>query len=399
MEKRMKLVGGIFLIAGTCIGGGMLGLPIITAECGLVNAIYLFVFSWALMTITAFYTLEVSLQFPLHTNMITMAKKTFGRLGEIVCWSIYLIFLYALVAAYISSGQDMLVNLSKLLSLKLPMNISAILFVLGFGSIVISGVKQVDRINRFFMIAKLSALSVLVYLLSKHVSVHSFPGAKLITVLPALSVGVTSFGFSIIVPTLRSYFKDDIRLCRLAILIGSLCALGCYIVWDAVIFGVISKDRLMLLLHDKQQVSGLLSVVSHIVAGNIVKVFANFFTIICILTAFMCVSLGLSDYLADGLPLQKTRFPRLIIFMMTFLPPLLAVVYLPSTFIVFLSLAGLCCVFLQALVPALMAWRCRYQLVPACQNSYWVFGGKLLLIITGLSATVALSVVTWQLFF
>src|SRR5579872_4381612 len=98
---KLKLLGGIFLVAGTCIGGGMLGLPIVTAECGLTNSIILFGICWALMTYSAFTTLEVALKFPLHTNLITMAKETLGKYGEIGCWTIYLFFLYALVSAYI----------------------------------------------------------------------------------------------------------------------------------------------------------------------------------------------------------------------------------------------------------------------------------------------------------
>ena len=48
---------------------------------------------------------------------------------------------------------------------------------------------------------------------------------------------ITSFGFAIILPNLRDYFNDDIKVLKKVILIGSLIPLLCYLAWDAVIIG------------------------------------------------------------------------------------------------------------------------------------------------------------------
>ena len=94
-----KLIGGILLIAGTCIGGGMLGLPIATAQSGLAVSSMMFVACWMLMTFTALLTLEVNLCFPKNSNVISMARATLGKPAEFLCWTLYLFFLYSLVAA------------------------------------------------------------------------------------------------------------------------------------------------------------------------------------------------------------------------------------------------------------------------------------------------------------
>lgn len=39
---RSKLMGGILLIVGTSIGGGMLALPVSTAEMGFANSLFFF---------------------------------------------------------------------------------------------------------------------------------------------------------------------------------------------------------------------------------------------------------------------------------------------------------------------------------------------------------------------
>ena len=53
MQLR-KMIGGVLIVAGTSIGGGMLGLPIVTAPGGIVYATILLLLSWALMTFAAF---------------------------------------------------------------------------------------------------------------------------------------------------------------------------------------------------------------------------------------------------------------------------------------------------------------------------------------------------------
>ena len=56
-----KLIGGILLIIGTSIGGGMLVLPIATAQLGFINALIFLVLCWAIMTAAALLILEVNL--------------------------------------------------------------------------------------------------------------------------------------------------------------------------------------------------------------------------------------------------------------------------------------------------------------------------------------------------
>ena len=39
--QKSKFIGGLLLIVGTSIGGGMLALPVSTAEAGFFNSIFL----------------------------------------------------------------------------------------------------------------------------------------------------------------------------------------------------------------------------------------------------------------------------------------------------------------------------------------------------------------------
>jgi tyrosine-specific transport protein len=77
------------------------------------------------------------------------------------------------------------------------------------------------------------------------------------------------------------------------------------------------------------------------------------------LTAFLGVSLGLFDFLADGLKLHKTGYHGKILVLITFLPPLLVVLLYPGIYLQALNYAGFCCVILLLLLPSLMAWKDR----------------------------------------
>ena len=78
----MKLLKGTLLIAGTTIGGGMLALPILTAQLGLVPTLFLLFLCWFVMMATGLILLEVTLWYPDETNLLTLSKRTLGIGGE-----------------------------------------------------------------------------------------------------------------------------------------------------------------------------------------------------------------------------------------------------------------------------------------------------------------------------
>jgi len=393
-----KTFGAILLIAGTSIGGGMLGLPIATAQAGFLPASFLFVACWALMTFTALLTLEVNLMFPGKSNIISMAKASLGRPGEWLAWSVYLLFLYALVSVYVSGGEDILFSVVQSAHLPIPMWLCGVLFVALFGAIVTAGVKAVDGFNRIFMLLKLSVLLLLFVSLFGHFSAGNTQTFSAPHILPAIGVAITSFGFSVIVPTLRHYLNDDVKQIRFAVVVGSLLPLVCYLLWNFAIFSVIPLGGhfgLSAVSHASQPLTQLVGSITHFAGSANTDLLFKLFTGICVLTAFICVSLGLYDYIADGVNSSDVNATRLRISFLVFLPPLLLVIFSPGIFLLLLSVAGILCVVLQALLPAVMAWRCRYHL--ALEGQYQVVGGKPLLMLAISTALLAAMIGVSQL--
>lgn len=387
-----KLLGGVLLVVGTSIGGGMLVLPVACAGGGFVSSTMLLIACWLMMMIPALLVLEVNLWLPSNSNIISMAKATLGRFGAIVSWIAYLLLLYTLLSAYISSGTDVMHDLLSLIHVDIPLWLASCLFTLVLGFIVYKGIESVDYVNRGLMSAKLLAYVLLVGFTLPYVKIPNLLGGQPSLLINSMLVLITSFGFATIVPSLRNYFHDDIAQLHKLIFIGSAAPLICYILWNLAIIGSLPRtgpDSLMPMLDSASSTSDLVNALSSYLHNQWVTDFAHFFVSICVMTSFLAVSLGLTDFLSDGLKTSKKGKGAIIVYGFAFLPPLIIVLFDPGLFIKGLNYAGICCVLLLMLLPVLMAWRGRYILQMA--KGYQVWGGKPLLFIMMIISLIVLS--------
>jgi tyrosine-specific transport protein len=377
-----KLFGSILLIVGTSIGAGMLALPLATAQLGFLGSIVLLFACWFVMTIGALYVLEANLWLPLNSHLISMAKATVGPIGQIIAWLTYLLLLYSLMCAYVAGGSDLFHNLFALANFQFPSYFAVFGFTIIFGLVVCLGIHITDYVNRGLMIIKLSAFFLLVGLLMPFISVDKL--VKFHGINPgfttALMVTITSFGFSAIVPSLRIYFAGDNRRLKQAIIFGSLVPLICYIFWDMVIMGIIpfhGANGLASIMQSQGEASGLVNSLNANVSQGLSAFFVKLFTSISVVTSFLGVALCLSDFLADGMQVEKKGQGAVYIYALTFLPPLVIVFFNPGIFVQALKYAGIYCVILQILLPAWIVWSGRYK--KRIASGFAVPGGKWLL--------------------
>lgn len=360
--KIGKFLGSILLIIGTSIGGGMLALPVATATGGFSWSAISFTLCWMVMTSGAFLILESLQPLPLGSNMISLAKHYLGKPGEWCIWFLYFALLYSLLGAYISGGSDVFNNLLTQIHIHLPEYIIPVVYTFSFSLIIYSGIHWVDYVNRGLMFGKLGAYLILVIVIAPHVQFNNFYHGALNKLLPNLSILITSFGFASIVPSLRDYWNNDIPKLKQIIFWGSLIPLICYLIWNFVIMGAVSPNsphNLNQLMDSDHAISGLgLSLGETTKSQLILKLF-DFFSGICMLTAFLSVSLGLFDFIADGFKLKKTGSQGHIVLALTFLPPLIMVVIEPGLYLKALNYAGIFCILLLLFFPILMSWNAR----------------------------------------
>ena len=381
ISKNNRLVGATLLVSGTTIGAAMLALPLTTGLAGFWPSLVVMVGVWLFMMLTAFYLLEVNLRMKGESNIISMASKTLGSGGQIVCWIFYLLLLYTIMSAY-------LVGCSSIISeffppfLQMPFWGWPLILFGAFSLCILFGTLLVDFLNRIFMAGLLCAFIILVVLGLSHVQPKLLVHSDWVYLLPSFSIVLTTFGYHIIIPTLTTYLEHDTKLLKRAIFIGSLIPLILYILWQVLVMGVVPVSKLVETAAMGGQVTGPLQ----ILLGNIwVATAARLFAFFSIITSLLGVSLSLSDFLADGLKMEKQSWNKLWIVLLTFTPPLLFTLFFPRGFLFALKYAGIFVVILLALLPAWMAYYERYG--PETERSFIksdfkVPGGKWLIVTT-----------------
>jgi tyrosine-specific transport protein len=359
-----KAIGGMLLLVGTSLGAGMLALPLALAKVGFFYSVLLSCLCWFVMYLGARFILEVNLTFEPGCHLVSMAKDRLGWPGQLLAWVSCLCLMYSLISSYIAGGSDMLKSLCEQYGFDLPNAVSTVLFTFLFGGIVYAGIRTVDYVNRGLMFGKLAIYLLVVSSMISEVKLPQLHDGMPTAIPDCLMILIVSFGFASIVPSLRYYFRDDIPLLKRVLFWGSLIPLLCYVIWTAIIMGVLPTEgdhSLNALSQSVHPLSGLIQgLQSEVGVGWIEKSF-TLFTIICLLTAFLGVSLGLFDFLADGLKLKKRGLQGMGVYTATFIPPMLLVMFKPGIYMNALSYAGRFCVLLLLLLPSLMLFRSKNQ--------------------------------------
>lgn len=375
-----KVIGGILLVSGTTIGAAMLALPVSTGLAGFFPSLVLLLICWAFMTYTAFLILEVNLWSEKNANLITMARQTLGKWGEYVSWVTYLFLLYALTTAYVAGcGPIVTALILALTGVEISTFASAVPLLFLFGFFIYRGTGYVDHLNRVLMIGLVVAYVAMAILIAPHVQLPLLTHSEWPFLLIATSVVATSFGFHIIIPSLTTYLERDLRKLKITILVGSIIPVIVYIIWEWLALGVIPIEGDYGIIEGYRKGINGAELVSAAIGNNTISFIARCFAFFAIVTSFLGVSLSLSDFLADGLKIKKTREGKLALCLLTFVPPLIFTMTDPRAFLSALEYAGAFgVIILLGLLPAFMVWSGRYR--HGFYSTFRTPGGKIALI-------------------
>ncbi len=369
MKKDGSIFGGVLLVAGSCIGAGMLALPVITGIAGFAPSMLMFFLAWLFMTMTGFLLLEVNLAVGYKFSLISLAEKTLGRAGKVLCWILFLFLFYSLSVAYLSASGSIL---SALFGIA-PWMGSA-LFAILFGVVLYIGVKQVDYLNRFLMIGLVISYVILVFLGARHIHFDNLQGHQWKYAFAAMPILIISFGFHNMIPSLAMYMKGNVKALRKTLLIGSLIPLAIYFVWQVVMLGILPKDAVQTALDHGEVATNTLQ---SVIGKSWINLVAQLFALFAIVTSFLAQSLSLVDFLSDGLKIAKEGMRRVGLIALSIVPPLLFALLNPGVFIKALSMAGgISAVILFGVMPALMVWKLRHH---TQEQRALLPGGRLLL--------------------
>jgi tyrosine-specific transport protein len=359
MKKPNHFLGAVLLISGTTIGAGMLAVPVTMGFMGFIPSILLFMISWALMLITGFFFVDVNCAYKEDTNLISMAGKTLGVLGKAVCWTFYLLLLYALVAAYISGSAPLFIAGAKaLFGITLSANMAYYCLPLIFGSFLYFGIQGIDLVNRVLMIGLLVSYLLIVCYVPSHIDFALLKHCDMKLGVIAVPVVMTSFGYHIIIPSLGTYMKHDKKQLKKAILVGSLLTLVVYMIWQFLVLGVVPVTG-AISLGMAWRSGDSVAPLSELLKNPLIAKGVTFFAFFAIVTSFLGVALSLSDFLTDGFKIKKTWEGRLTAYLLTFVPPIFFVLHFQRGFITALEYAGAFVAILLGILPACMVLKVK----------------------------------------
>lgn len=381
-----KVLGCTLILLGTCIGAGMLALPLAASQYSFFTTLVFLCSSWLLMSIGAFALLEVNLWMPSGSNLFTMTKSTLGQVGNIFALMIYLTLLYSLIAAYISGCSDLLQGLLSSYNYNISHVTSVMLVFVTLVGIVIFGVRVVDLTNRGLMLIKVTALSIMLYLMIGNFDSELInSGEKFSYSLSSFMVMITAFGFAIVIPSLREYLEDDHKQLACTLAIGCIAPLIIYATWVFAVHGVIPKFGdygLISISHSANPNSDLIGAISETTGYLLLTNLSSIFATICAVTSFLGVSLSLVDFIRDIVNTFYTKFNfeqelenklnlaehhnlllrNILIYFISFAVPLVIVLFNPGLFISALSYAGNLVLIFLVIMPLLMLYIGRYHL-------------------------------------
>ena len=387
-----KTLGTTLLVSGTMIGAGMLAMPLTSAGIGFTFTVVLLISLWILLTYSALLFVEVYQTTERDSGIGTLSALYFGNAGRVVSTTVMFVFLYALLAAYISGGGEILMKATQSTGLlgqegviantspEMTLKIFIGIFTVFFGSFVIISTKVVDGFNRLLFFVMLAALVVVMFVMFPKASVQNLMAMPLdnALIISAAPIFFTSYGFHGSIPSLVKYMEGDVRGLRIAIVAGSAITLVGYILWQLSTHGVLSQSEFTQILKEKPTLYGLIEACRHITGSEIIASAVQLFSALALVTSFLGVALGLfdctEDMLRKGLHINAGR---LLLGAITFLPPVLFAYFYPD-FIAALSYAGQMFAFFAVVLPVGLVWKARrrYPNLP-----YRVAGGDIALII------------------
>ena len=373
-----KTVGSTLLVAGTMIGAGMLAMPLTSAGIGFGFTLVLLLGLWALLTFSALLFVELYQTAESDAGIGTLAEQYFGKAGRIIATAVLIIFLYALIAAYISGGGSLL---KDLLPESFGDKVSILLFTVIFGSFIVIGTHSVDKINRVLFFVMLAAFAVVLSLMLPEIKFDNLMATPIdnALIISASPVFFTAFGFHGSIPSLNKYLGGNVKALRISILAGSAITLCAYILWQMSTHGLLTQNEFLQILKEDATLNGLVKATLAITGSNIIAGAVKLFSTLALVTSFLGVGLGLLECIED---LLKRSFNisagRISLGLMTFIPPLVFALFYPEGFILALGYAGQMFAFYAVVLPVSLVWKARRA---HTNLPYKVWGGNLTLII------------------
>lgn len=359
--SKLKTFNAALMVSGTSVGTGILGLPIATSSAGFIPSLGAFLFAWIFMTLAALHILEIKMEVRGSHNLSSMIKLTLGKYGQLFASIVIPILLYSLLCTYMMAGSSWL---RVLIDKYIHMSSAGVIlcFTTIFAMILYLGERFIYNINNFLSLCLIAAFIVTIgvsitpqnYDFIQHMNVD-----KIFASLPIL---LTTFGFSIIIPSVVEYVDYDKKSATTAIVWGGILALLAYILWEWVTLGnipIFEEGGLLDIAKKGDDGTGVILAFSEATKNPLIDFTGRVFAIFAAITSFMGVSVALLHALSGGLKIKHASHYKIYLLLILYIPPILVTYFVPNVFVEVLSFAGLFVAIILGLFPVAMVYKTR----------------------------------------
>ncbi|ANP76806.1 tyrosine transporter [Vibrio crassostreae 9CS106] len=368
---NIKMMGSSLIIAGTALGAGMLAIPMVLAQFGLLYGTLLMVLICFGTTYAALLLLEATIKAGGGLGLNSIARKTLGKQGQLLTNGLLYALLICLLMAYILGAGDLLSKLLSNFGVEITATTSQTVFTLLAGAVVASGTGVIDKLNRalfFVMLASLFATMAFLAPSMTQENLMQVTSHDHVDLIKTSAILFTSFGFMVVIPTLVSYNHEatDKQL-RNMVIIGSLIPLVCYLCWLFAVVGNLSEEQ----FRSFENVSDLMAAfeAQSPWVGNVLSTFTG----LALLTSFFGVAMALFNQNKDMFN-QNTA----VTYCISFILPLAGSLLAADKFLQVLNYAGIILVFLAVFVPLVMVHKQRFMKV--ADDRYRAEGGSAMML-------------------
>lgn len=355
--------GATLLISGTCIGGGMLAMPLQTAEAGFFLSVLTIATCWAFMTFTGLLLVEATMWVKNETHFSSLARILVGEKTRLLALVVYLFMNYASLVAYTAGGSN-LINLwvKSTLGLELSYEIGCTIFTLLFGLIVFFGTHLVSRLNLVLMVSLVLSYVCLVGFGINKVEVENLifrPDLR--GAFGIVSMILATFSYQMVVPSVCNYLSYDVRMMKRAIITGTTLPFVVYSIWLLIIHGCVPLTGENGLREAFESGAAATMPLRSIFDHWSLTLLADFFAFFAISTSYLGLSLALFDFLRDGIREFQVNVSKMFLMVITVMPTLALAILYPRALIRSLDLSGgFGDTILSGLIPISMVWVGRY---------------------------------------
>lgn len=379
-----SIIGGTMIVGGAMIGGGMFALPVVMSGAWFLWSLLVLVFTWFCMLHSGLMILEANLHYRVGASFATIVDDLLGRGWNIVNGLSVAFVMYLLTYAYTSASGKALQHTLAQMHITLSAQLSGLIFALLVACVVWRSTRAVSRFTTLLLGAKILTFFITfgtllwqvrpaILLNSAEANAHYLP-----YVLATLPFCLATFGFHTNVPSLMKFYGKQPRTIFRCILYGTLIALVLYAVWLAITMGNLPRTSFITIRQQGGNIDTLVRAVSGLLSHHELDFLLMLFSNFAVTCSFLSVTLGLFDYLADLCKFNDSTWGRFKSMLVTFVPPIIAVLIWPDGFIYAIGFSGLAGAVLTAIVPALLVRASRKRFHHAC---YRVWGGNSLIVL------------------